>query len=333
VTSSGTAWLTLPVAALVSLLASVVLVGRIERVAARFGLREAILGLLAALAADGPEITSAVTGLIRGQRAIGVGVVLGSNVFNLAALLGLCALRAGRIRLHRDVVVFSGVVAGAVALVSVGTATATISPALGLGLGAGLFALYVAISAISPDSLARLGGGSRLAGRLARAVADEEEELSAAIRPQPGGLVDAVVAVAALGAVIVASALMEQAAATIGVRYRVPEIVIGGLVLAAATSLPNAVAAWYLAGRGRSSAVMSVALNSNSLNVLFGLLVPAVFVHLSRYGTTGVVVAVWYAAMTTAALVLAYRGRGLGRFSGAALVLAYLAFVVVVARR
>ena len=50
--------------------------------------------------------------------------------------------------------------------------------------------------------------------------------------------------------------------------HGVPPIVIGGLVLAAVTSLPNAVAAVYLARRGSGTAVLSTALNSNALNVL-----------------------------------------------------------------
>src|SRR5271165_1906125 len=41
-------------------------------------------GLVAALAADTPEVTSAVTALAHGQHDVGTGVILGSNVFNLA---------------------------------------------------------------------------------------------------------------------------------------------------------------------------------------------------------------------------------------------------------
>ena len=77
------------VAALATWASSAVLVTRRERVGARLHFTEAILGLTAALAANAPEITSAVTALVKGQHDIGVGVVLGSNVFNLAALLGL----------------------------------------------------------------------------------------------------------------------------------------------------------------------------------------------------------------------------------------------------
>lgn len=44
------------------------------------------------------------------------------------------------------------------------------------------------------------------------------------------------------------------------------------------TSLPNAVAALYLAARGRGAATLSIALNSNALNVTVGLLLPGILV-------------------------------------------------------
>ena len=68
---------------------------------------------------------------------------------------------------------------------------------------------------------------------------------------------------------------MELAATALGSRYAVPDIVTGGLVLAVVTSLPNAVSAIYLAMRGRGAAVLSTALNSNAINVVAGLLIPA----------------------------------------------------------
>ena len=107
------------VGAVIGLGASAVLVTRLERLGARFGAPEAMLGVAAALAADAPEIATAVTALARGQRDVSVGVLLGSNVFNLAALLGLSAVVAGKITLHRRVVVFEGIVALWVALVAI----------------------------------------------------------------------------------------------------------------------------------------------------------------------------------------------------------------------
>src|SRR6266446_5629199 len=63
-------------AVVVSLAASWLLVSRLERLGERAGFSEAWLGLVAALAADAPEITSAVTALARGQASVGVGVAV-----------------------------------------------------------------------------------------------------------------------------------------------------------------------------------------------------------------------------------------------------------------
>ena len=67
-------WLLLFAAGVVvSLAASWLLVSRLERLGERAGFSEAWLGLVAALAADAPEITSAVTALAHGQAASGRG--------------------------------------------------------------------------------------------------------------------------------------------------------------------------------------------------------------------------------------------------------------------
>ena len=165
---------------------------------------------------------------------------------------------------------------------------------------------------------------------VARAAVDEEElELEEAIHPQKGTHRDALMAGGALVVVVVASVAMEHGASTLGDHFGVPEIVVGGLVLAAVTSLPNAVSAVYLARRGRGAATFSTALNSNSLNVAAGLLIPAVVIGLAKPSASGMLVASWYVALTALTLLLAYAGRGLGRISGGAIILAYIGFVVV----
>ncbi len=315
-------------AAGVSLATSYVLVSRLERVGARLGLTEALLGMLAALAADAPEITAAVTALAGHKAQIGAGVVLGSNVFNLAALLGLAAVVAGRIELHRRVVVFEGTVAIVVAVVCLAVVAGGPGPAVGLVAAAAVMIPYLLISGISRDRLARLGLPRRWTRWLAEAITEEEAELEPAIHPQAGGRTDVLIAVLAVAVVIGASIAMEQAAVKLGTRHGVPEIVIGGLILAGVTSLPNAVAAIYLAGRGRGQATLSVALNSNALNVTVGLLAPAIIVGLGAPSGEGTLVAAWYLGLTALSLVCAYSVRGLRRSHGALIILGYLAFVV-----
>ncbi len=120
---------------------------------------------------------------------------------------------------------------------------------------------------------------------------------------------------------------MEVAATAVGRRYAVADIVTGGLVLAVVTSLPNAVGAVYLARRGRGAAVLSTALNSNAINVVAGLLIPASLAGLGPRSGQAILVAAWYAGLTVLALALAFRGRSLGRAAGTAIIAGYLAFV------
>ena len=311
----------------VSLAASWLLVTRLERLGERAGFSEAWLGLVAALAADAPEITSAVTALSRGQAAVGAGVVIGSNVFNLAALLGLAAVVAGWIGFHRRVVVLAGIPAVWIAAVCLLTVGAVVGPAAGLALTMVVLVPYVAVLGMRRARMERLRLPGRWVQWLVAAVHEEETELLAAIRPRRGGWRDAIAAAAALLVVIGASTVMEVAATTLGRRYAVADIITGGLVLAVVTSLPNAVSAVYLARRGRGAAVLSTALNSNAINVVAGLLIPACLAGLGPRSGQGTLVAAWYAGLTVLALALAFRGRGLGRLSGAAIIAGYLAFV------
>ena len=170
------------VSQVVSLAASWLLVTRLERHGERAGFSEAWLGLVAALAADAPEITSSVVALARGQASVGAGVVIGSNVFNLAALLGLAAVVAGSIGFHRRVVVLSGVPAVWLAAVCLLTVAAVVAPVVGLGLAAVVLVPYVAVLGMSRARMEGLRLPARWVRWLPAAVHEEETELAEAIR-------------------------------------------------------------------------------------------------------------------------------------------------------
>jgi cation:H+ antiporter len=317
-------------AAAVSLATSWLLVSRLERVGARLRLSEALLGMLAALAADAPEITAAVTALIGHRARIGAGVVIGSNVFNLAALLGLSAVVAGKIPLHRRVIVLEGTVAMLIAAVCFGVVLGGPGPGVGLLAAGAVLIPYLVVSAVSPERLGNLGLPGAWTRWLAGAVADEEQELEPAIHPSRARAPDVIVALLATALVIGASIAMEQTASTLGARHHVAEIVIGALILAGVTSLPNAVAALYLAARGRGAATLSIALNSNALNVTAGLLLPGVLVGLGRPSGQATLVAAWYLGLTAATLAGAYLGRGLRRPHGVLIICGYVGFAAAV---
>ncbi len=316
------------VAAGVSLSTSLLLVTRLERVGERLGMTEALLGILAALAADAPEITAAVSALAQHQRSIGVGVVIGSNVFNLAALLGVSAVVAGFVALHRRAVVLSGAVALWVALCCLLATTGTLNAPWALAAVAVVLVGYLAVLGAQRPSRHRLPLPRHVTAWLVAAIDEEEIELHEAIRPPRGRARDAVVAAVALVVVIVASVVMEHSASRLGHHFHVADAVIGGIVLAAVTSLPNAVAAVHLAAQGRGSAAMSTAVNSNNINVVAGLLIPGTILGLARASGADILTAASYLALTLVAVLLAYRRRGLSRRAGWLIVAGYAAFVV-----
>jgi hypothetical protein len=201
-------------------------------------------------------------------------------------------------------------------------------PALPGLLLAGLVLIpYMTLLGLRRDRIARLPLPARWSQWLIRAVAEEDLEVEAAVAAARGGRGDTVVAAIATLVVVGGSIAMERAAATFGTRHGTPQIVIGGLVLAAVTSLPNAVAAVYLAARARGAATLSTAMNSNALNVAVGLFLPATIVGLSTRSGQATLVAAWYLALTAFALGGAYLAGGLTRVHGLLIICAYLAFV------
>jgi len=319
------------VATAAALWASHVLIVRLERIGARLSLAEAALGIVAALAADTPEIVTAATALVRHQNDVGVGVILGSNVAKFALLLGLAAIVSGRIRLDPRVVVLEGVVAVWLGLVAVGLVGGVVAPAPSLVLSLLVFVPYVVLSAVHPDVRARLPVPARLRGTLSGALQQEEDDLDLESTP-PAGRADVVVALATLAVVVVASVLVERSATDLGNAWGLSDLVVGAVVLAVVTSVPNAVAAVHLARRGRGAATLSTTTNSNNINVIVGLLLPAVLVGLGQVTSSASLTAWWYLELTFVILAWAWLRRGVGRVDGVLICLAYVAFLVALLR-
>jgi Ca2+/Na+ antiporter len=213
-----------------------------------------------------------------------------------------------------------------IAAVTLALVTGACSPLAALLLVLCVLVPYVAILGTRHERLARLRLPRNWTGWLLAAISEEELELEVAIHPSRGGARDGLLAAGAVAIVVGASIAMERTASELGSHHAVPGIVVGGLVLAGVTSLPNAVAAVYLAKRGRGAAVLSTALNSNALNILAGLMIPTTILGLGSPSGQTTFVAASYLAMTVLALLLAYISRGLRRPAGLVIIAAYLAF-------
>lgn len=309
-------------------LASAVLSHRLDQVGSHLGFSEGLLGLITALGADSPEIASAVTALVTGHHELGSSVIFGSNIFNLAALLGLSALLAGSVASGRETLVLNAGVAlwitGAIALQLLYGVSATV---IGVMIAAVMLP-YTLVSALKPARLKWLHVPEPAALWLGEAVSGTEVDTGEDVFPPPPSWADKASLLPLLGIVVMASVGMVHAASVIGEKLDVSEVVLGALVLATVTGVPNAIAAIRLGLQGRGSAVVSETFNSNSLNLIAGAYLPSLFAVSPAPSSTARLTLWWLVGMTVLAALLFLRGGRLGRFGGGVLVATYAAFAI-----
>ena len=295
----------------------------LTRLGTKLEFSEGLLGLLAALGADSPELSSAVIAIMAGAGDIGVGVVVGSNLFNLAALLGLSALVAGGVRVRRGPLVLDGAVGLAVMTASALMVAGFVPPAVAAVVILPISAAYVILLALPRTWLAHL---NPLLGGVPQSLIEIPYEVThdrPAITHQSWTPV--ILLPFALAAVVGGSYAMVHAALASQSWIHLSGAVLGSVVLAALTSLPNLWLALHFARTNRGTALMSAAMNSNSINLLGGLLIPALFIG-TGFARGSLAYFGWLLDLTLLAVLAPLSRRRLSRTAGAAIIVLYLIF-------
>ncbi len=323
--STGTAFAVFAVSLVATLVAAAVFADRLDVVGHRLELPEALIGLLTAVAADAPELSSAVAALVTGAQAVGVGVVVGSNVFNLAAMLGLSALVVGRVRLAPEALALEGGVAlgvtVVVALLAFGVLPAWAAVAL---IFVVLIPYVVIVSVAEGKRPTRLS--LRQWRHVRRAMGGRDLRSRVASRDVWGPLMFLPPAVAVI---VVGSIGMVHAALDLADRYGLSDAIVGALLLAVLTSLPNAYTGVRLGRARRGAALVTETMNSNTINLVGGIAIPALFVSFGTISTLGAIDIGWLLATTVVAIALLARPGGLRRGGGTVLICAWIGFAAV----
>jgi cation:H+ antiporter len=312
----------------VMLAASSLFAGRLDHIGLRLGLPETLLGLLTALAADAPELASAVTALVANQHAVAVGVTVGASAFNIAAMLGLSALVTGRVRARHEALELEAFVG----LWMIAVASAVAAGALGGTVGAVLIAViavpYVMLLAAGPRLARRLPLGAAESRFLGRSFG-ERHRRARPLDSRREAVQLVLVLLAALCLIVAGSVGAVRAATVLADWWSVPLTLVGVIVLAVLTALPNAWTGIRFGLQHRGSALISETLNSNSINIVAGIALPAALGILVSFSTLDVFNLAWLFGMTTAALALFGKRGGAGRGAGIFLILLYAVFVAV----
>jgi Ca2+/Na+ antiporter len=213
------------------------------------------------------------------------------------------------------------------------------------GLTALLFVAAPALTVVSSLVLAevvdrlgeRLGLSEGLVGdchgpgrRLAGALSSVEKDVRPAQTAPRATRHDLCTVVPALTAVVLGSIGMVNASLSLGDRWDISQIVIGTVVLASLTGLPNVLASVRLAVRGRGSAVVSESFNSNTVNLLVGVTLPAIIGGVAAPASSTVLTVWWLAGITAVTVAFTGDRGGLRRGEGVVVIGLYLAFVAVV---
>lgn len=261
---------------------------------------------VAAFATSSPELSVSVNAALAGTPQIALGDALGSNVVNVALILG-SALVIGGIRIPRDTIRRDFPVALAVPLV---TAVLVADGVLSRVEGAALFIGF----------LAWLFAAVAEARRQRRATADVGGEL----RQRPALLMAAV----GLGLLVVAGTLIVAGARGIARSYGLEEFVIGATVVAVGTSVPELATAIMAKVRGHDEVGLGTILGSNLFNGLF-IIAVAAMIHPIPIDTREVFIALGFGFAAVAMTLPARDGR-IGRARGALLLLLYVGYLAAV---
>lgn len=289
-----------------------------SRLAAAARLSPLVVGLtVVAFGTSSPELAVSVGGALTGTPDVAVGNALGSNVFNVLAILGAAALTGGLVVHQRivrlDVPLLIGVTAAVWALAAGGR----LGRLDGLVLVAGLVA-YIAWS-----YRASRREPAEIVAEYGEAFAGDA---AAQRRRWP---VAAALVVAGLAALVGGAQLLVTAATAAAQALGVSELVIGLTVVAAGTSLPELATSVIAAVRGERDIAVGNVVGSNLFNLL-GVLGAAALVAPQglRVGAE-VLTGAFPAALlvTLVALPALATGLAVERWEGALLVGAYGAYV------
>lgn len=256
---------------------------KLEELCEALNLSIGILSLLSALGANVPNYVSSAIAILSGHIDVGIGIIVGSNIYNLTIILGLCSLltpeRAGitlDVREKHDV----GVIVR-YALVIMFLAFAVMfwlpgGPFMISGHVPGGFHILLVLS-----SILTLGVFSTLLVHILRrthggegtTVHHHEVKRKAPLSILRLGAEIVLTLTIALGGVLV----MVQSGQTLTADLHMPSVLAGLLVLAVATSLPNTVVAISLVRTGEASACVEEVYSSGSINAALGVVLPLLF--------------------------------------------------------
>lgn len=279
------------------------LVDAVIRLARRFGLSDLVIGLtVVAAGTSTPELAVSVDAALKGLGEIAVANVLGSNIYNLAFILGVVAL-VRVIPVTESLVRRDGIaLLASTAAVGLALLDARITRFEGLLLVGG-FVAYTAY-------LLRVEGGTE-----PTTPSDGEDDPLTRTAPPSFRGRDALLLLGGLALVLVSGDYMVLAASALARGAGISELVIGSTVVAAGTSTPEFAVSLIALRRGSFGVSVGNAVGSSVYNVT-GILGIAALVRPLATPAAVLTTVAWLAGVSVLMVAALWSRRELSRLEG-----------------
>ena len=274
------------------------------------GISEVILGVTAsAIGTSLPEFGSALIASLSGSTDIGVGCVIGSNIWNIAGILGISALLAGVIEtnadgLRRDFI--ATLVTGLILL---------------------FFMFFGNIGKIA--ALVMVLTYTVYLWRLIKAQKTYSDENSDKNEKEPLDLKKVALTVLGFAGLVIGCRILVYSGVELAAIAGIPAMIMGLFTLAIGTSIPELVVTLSSAVKGLHELSIGTVLGSNTFNILIGIGFPALIapVPVERLSLT-FDAPVMILIMVLLVLLIKQGDMRLKRTGGIVLLAVYISYVV-----
>lgn len=279
-----------------------------------------IIGLtIVAMGTSAPELAVSISAGLTGSNEIAISNVIGSNIFNLIVVLGVCAVMApvavDKSIMKRDfpfsiaVTLLLAVFISDMILTGKSVITDTQARAGGISRWEALifiilFAVYILITV-------------RSAIKNRQTQQEEIEDMS--------GIKCAVYILGGIAAVVIGGQLVVNSAREIALFCGMSETLVGLTIVAIGTSLPELVTSIVASSKGQNGMAVGNVVGSNIFNILLILGVSS-FIHPISAGMFSLIDICILLVMNVCVFIFATTGKKINRYEGAAMVLMYVAY-------
>lgn len=296
------------IALIIAIKSAEVFIDNLVSVGSSLGISEIILGVTAsAIGSSLLEFGSAMTAIFTGNPEVGLGVVIGANIWNIAGILAIAAIFAGTMKINSREITRDGLMAlvtAVIFMVSVyvtGKVDIIISAVM---ITTYAIYLWILIKAQKNDS--------------------SENEYVERIPINRKNILLVVIGVMGL---VIGCRLLVYSSLEIASLLGISGMIVGLVILALVTTVPELIVTVTSAVKGLHQLAFGTILGSNVFNILIGVGVPAVFttIHVEEMVITFDGPTLLF--ITILLLILIKRGMKLTRVEGVALLSTYLVYI------